>query len=48
MSSPAEECYLMNHTLYGVVQREAEDDEEQSEYDPMEAAEARWEAQNGR
>ncbi len=45
MSSPAEEYYLMGHTLYGVVQREGEI---ASEYDPMEEAEARWEMQDGR
>lgn len=48
MSSPAEECYLLNHTLYGLFQREIDDEEDQTEYDPMEAAEARWERDNGR
>lgn len=41
----AEECYLKSSTLYGLWES---DDEDYAEYDPMEAAESRWELQNGR
>lgn len=43
--SNGEECYLLDHTLYGVAERE---DDERPEYDPMVEAESRWEVQDGR